>query len=515
MTSRKTTLALAAAALIGCYAGVLAGLAHAWVTSEVYSYGLAVVAVAAYMFWTKSSHLRSLPAAPDYLLGLPVVALGLSILAAGHIALMTSLQQASFVITAAGLVLLLFGRLTFLCVWFPLAYVLLGLPIWDTPIAWLQPPSQWLSGRVAVGLLHAVGTPAVQEGHLLALPRVTLDVLRECSGVNQLLAVVAMTLPAGFIFLTGFIRRATLLVLSIVCAYLSNGVRIALVGVMAVRGLSDGDLSGLHLFQGLLVSALCYLVIIGLLSLLARTQPTARPVQSTSEQRPSTARHRRIWLECTICAAMVAVGAALPFFHTPDVSLDRDLKLFPTQIEGWLLESLPQATRFPALDDDLVQAYPSPEGAHRFLAIDDELVRAYRNSSGQQVRLYIGYHRSQKEGKELAGETSHLLNAASTPTPIRLRRGSETVELAEIVRDGRSGRRGVLYWYDVNGRVVSNIYRVKKYMAFDALTRRRSNGAVVMIEWGGADGIDPDASRRKAVAFAQSILPLLPNFIPS
>ena len=83
------------------------------------------------------------------------------------------------------------------------------------------------------------------------------------------------------------------------------------------------------------------------------------------------------------------------------------------------------------------------------------------------------------------------------------------------MRDGRSGRRGVLYWYDVNGRVVSNIYRVKKYMAFDALTRRRSNGAVVMIEWGGADGIDPDASRRKAVAFAQSILPLLPNFIPS
>lgn len=513
MTTRKTTLALAIAALAGCYAAVIAGLARAWVSSEVYSYGLAVVAVAAYLVWTKSNHLRSLPAAPDYLLGLPVVVLGLSMLAAGHIALLTSLQQASLIVTVAGLVLLLFGRPTFACVWFPLAYVLLGLPIWDTPISWLQPPSQWLSGRIAVTMLRTVGTPAVQDGNLLALPTVTLDVMRECSGVNQLLAVVAMALPAGFIFLSGVVRRATLVGLSIVCAYISNGARIALVGYMAVRGLSDGDLRGLHLFQGLLSSALCYVVIIACLSLLARKQPPVQSAEPSSSGASFSVGSRRVWFEFAICVAIIGVGAALPRFHTPDVSLDRDLHLFPTQIGGWSLEPRPKPARFPALDDDLVQAYPSPEGAHRFLAIDDELVRAYRNASGQEVRLYIGYHRSQREGKELSGEAGHLLNAASTP--IQLQWGSQTVELGEVVRDGRTGKRGVLYWYDLNGRVVGNIYQAKKYMVWDALTRQRTNAAVVMIQWESEDRTDAEASRLKAVAFAQSILPLLPNFIPS
>jgi len=44
MTNRHITLGLAALALAVCYAGVFAGLARAWVSSEVYSYGIAVVA---------------------------------------------------------------------------------------------------------------------------------------------------------------------------------------------------------------------------------------------------------------------------------------------------------------------------------------------------------------------------------------------------------------------------------------------------------------------------------------
>jgi len=75
--------------------------------------------------------------------------------------------------------------------------------------------------------------------------------------------------------------------------------------------------------------------------------------------------------------------------------------------------------------------------------------------------------------------------------------------------------RGVLYWYDLNGRVFSSMYRAKQYMVWDALTRGRTNGAVVMIEWESGDALDAESSRRQAASFAQSILPLLPTFIPS
>jgi len=109
------------------------------------------------MVWTKSSELRSLPHSPDYMLGLPILFAGLGILSAGHMALLTQLQQASLVVTLAGFVLVLFGRRSFACIWFPLAYVLLGFPIWDSLIGRLQPPSQLLSGRIAATLLEAIG----------------------------------------------------------------------------------------------------------------------------------------------------------------------------------------------------------------------------------------------------------------------------------------------------------------------------------------------------------------------
>ena len=55
--------------------------------------------------------------------------------------------------------------------------------------------------------------------------------MRECSGVNQLLAVVAMALPAGLhLALESGVACSSIGFASSSGAYLSNGVRIALVG---------------------------------------------------------------------------------------------------------------------------------------------------------------------------------------------------------------------------------------------------------------------------------------------
>jgi EpsI family protein len=129
------------------------------------------------------------------------------------------------------------------------------------------------------------------------------------------------------------------------------------------------------------------------------------------------------------------------------------------------------------------------------------------------VRLYIGYHRSQREGKELAGAAGHALHAVATPVTVRV--GSEAVRLAEVTQDLQDRARGVVYWYDLNGRVFGNLYLAKGYTAWDALTRRRTNGAVVMVGWESNGRADAQASRMKAAAFAEQILPLLPTFIPS
>jgi len=425
-----------------------------------------------------------------------------------------SLQEVSLLVTLAGFVLLMFGRETFAYTWFPLGYLILGIPVWDHLIASLQPLSQDLSARIATVLLRAGGIPILREGTNLVLPNVTLEVLRECSGVNQLLAIIAMALPAAFLWLRSYTRRATLVGLAILVAYLSNGVRIALVGVLAYRGLSDGNLRGMHLFEGLAVSVGGYLVLLGILSVLSRGErggDQTRATKTTDSRRLS--RHPSI--EFGTSLVVLVIGALPLLFQPVIVQLSGDLGSFPSRIGTWTLDTVapPKADKFPAIDDELLGAYPTPEGAHHFPALDDELVRTYRDQTGQRLHLYIGYHRSQREGKELAGDVGRLLNLAATPLSVPF--GTGDVELRQVQLNGANRTRGLLYCYIIDGRVLSDLYSSKRYMVWNALTRRRTNGAVVMVAWETDSSAEAPRTQMKAAEFTQAILPLLPKFIPS
>ena len=512
-------LAVALTAVVFCYAGVLASLVDTWSTSPMYSYGFAVPLISGYMLWSKWQKLQTLRLAPDYLYGVPVMLVGTAMLIAGHLGALITLQQASLIVTLTGLVLLICGRDAFMLLWFPIAYLALMVPLWDYPIDKLQEPSRLLSGAIALTLLRLANVPSLQEGPTILLPHLTLQILRECSGVNQLIAITAMTLPASYLFLDGRWRRIVLLAVAVALAYLSNGIRIATVGLLAYKGLSDGHLVGLHLVEGLLISVVGYAVLGGCLSLLSRKsvrEPGAEDAISAvqvEQSAPSPMRRRLV--EAGVLGLMLFAGAYVLLFKSIDMRLTEELQLFPRQIDSWTIDTTvePVTARFPAIDDATLDAYPSASGGRRFAAVDDELVRAYRGPTGERVRLYIGYHRYQQDGKELTGEASRLLGAAASLVPLRLE--SETVAVNEVVRRTTGIERGLLFWYDVNGRTIPNIYLAKAYTLWDALTRRRTNGAVIMVEWESPTGGQSGVARQGAIGFVRALLPLLPGYMPS
>jgi EpsI family protein len=519
---KRTLLGLVAVAFGVCYAGVMWSIVDTWTESYVYSYAFLVLLVSLYLLWSQSERLLRVPRTRDYLLGIPIVAAGISMLVAGRLSLLVSLQEASIVVTLAGLVLVFAGRDVFACVSFPLFYLSLGIPMWDAVIARLQPVSQVLSARVAARLLQAVGIPVLREGTQLVLPNVVLDVLRECSGVNQLLAIVSLALPAAYLMLKSPGRRIFLLGFAVVETYLCNGARIALVGLLAYRGLSDGDLRSVHLLEGLAVSGAGYICLFGVLSLLAKGDRKKTATRELAEERASHVssgsaikqRGRFALLEGAVILVVFAVGVWLLSFRPAAVPLRSDLRTFPQTVEEWTVDAThePLPVRFPAIDDELVHAYPSPSGERHFGQMDDELVRVYRNNSNQALSLYIGYYQSQREGKELISEAGHALN--SVATTIELPFESGFIDVGEIRQDSSRGSRGLLYWYDVDGHAFQSIYLAKKYLALNALTHRRTNGAVIMVGWESHDK-DGDVPRLAAIAFARTVLSLMPRFIPS
>jgi len=321
----------------------------------------------------------------------------------------------------------------------------------------------------------------------------------------------------------GAARRVALLLFAVVISYLGNGFRIALVGWLAVKGLGDGNINGsYHLLQGLGISALGYLAIGGCFSLLSTSNRTPRSQAddgtptSPAAVFPPLAR-RRVWLDAAVLFVMLGAGASRLSAMPRHVHLSDDLRSLESRFDDWTMEIGPLATPvpFPSIDDDLVDVggYPSLTGARRFIAVDDELVRVYRNSSGNRVQLYIGYYDRQESGKELTGDASGALAAAASPLTLLTEPGTPT--LNEVVREQAGTRRGLLFWYDINGRIVSDVYRLKSYTIWNALTRRRTNGAVVMIAWDGPAGARSETSRERAIEFAQALMPVLRRHFPS
>ena len=519
--NRKLLTFLSIAAFALCYLGVIATLVQIWATSPIYSYGFVLPFVAGYIVWVKRDQLSKISHEPDQVAGAAVTFFALSLLVVGHVGSIIAFQSASIIVALAGLILMRWGRLVLARVWFPLAYLLLATPIWNVLIARLQEPSQLLSGSIATVLLRMIGIPALHDGLKIAIPSATLEVMRECSGVNQLITIVAMTLPVAYLMLNGVVRRVLLVAMGVVISYVSNGVRIALVGFLADRGLGDGNLRGAHLTEGLVVSLLGYVLLFFCFTALSRRshQGSDHPDGSVSPPSepagPGRGSSAHSFVEAGALAAMALVGTLLLVYRPAEIVLQHRLDAFPTRVGEWVVDTIPEpfANRFPAVDDATVRAYPTPAGDRRFTPGDDELTRVYRNANGDRVRLFISYHRSQHEGKELADEMSSLL--ANVARPLVLSVGASTVSVNEITNESARKRRTILYWYVLNGRILTDMRLAKMYMVWDAIAHRRTNGAVVMLGWEAAAGSEAGTFRKNALQLAEAVLPLLTQYLPS
>src|SRR4051812_42116665 len=101
-TRHNMLIVLVIGALLACYAGVLAGIVQVWSTNYLYSYGFAVPLISAYMLWARSETLRRTSRQPDYLFGSLVTATGATLLLAGHLAAVESIEAASLLVTVCG-----------------------------------------------------------------------------------------------------------------------------------------------------------------------------------------------------------------------------------------------------------------------------------------------------------------------------------------------------------------------------------------------------------------------------
>lgn len=264
--------ALVAGAIVITYWSVIRGLVDAWSTDDNYSHGFFIVPLAAYFAWERRHRLARMPVRPSAA-GLVIVAGSLMMLIAGILGAELFLSRVSLIGVIAGAVLYLYGWPRLRVLAFPLAFLLLMVPLPALIFNQIAFPLQLLASHVGEYGVRAANIPILREGNVLILANATLEVAEACSGIRSLISLITLGIVFGYFADSRAWVRTAIALSAIPVAILANGLRVASAG-WAAHYMGQAGVEGLfHEFSGWVVFVVAFLMMLALQRLLLRVVP--------------------------------------------------------------------------------------------------------------------------------------------------------------------------------------------------------------------------------------------------
>jgi exosortase len=184
-------LGIAAAAALGLYAPVVAGMAAEWAEFPSLSHGFAVPFISAYLLWHRRRPLAVAPVEGSTA-GLPLIILALGMLVIGSLGGEPFVARLSLPLALLGTVLFLGGTRVARHAWVPIAYLAFMVPLPYLTLSALTYRSQLFDAGLTATALGWLGVPVLRDGVMLHLANMTLEVAADCSSVPAIAALLAL-----------------------------------------------------------------------------------------------------------------------------------------------------------------------------------------------------------------------------------------------------------------------------------------------------------------------------------
>jgi exosortase len=161
-----------------------------------------------------------------------------------------------------------FGLPTFRLLLFPLCFLFCLVPMPPGTLNAIVALWQHGSAISASWLFSALGVPVTQNGIMLTIPGLSLEVAQECSSLRSSLMLVVTSMVLAHLFLRSFWRQAVVVLAALPLSIAKNGVRIFTIAMLGTR-VDPGFLHGnLHQHGGILFFLLALFAVLLLLWLL-------------------------------------------------------------------------------------------------------------------------------------------------------------------------------------------------------------------------------------------------------
>jgi EpsI family protein len=177
------------------------------------------------------------------------------------------------------------------------------------------------------------------------------------------------------------------------------------------------------------------------------------------------------------------------------------LNSFPNQIGDWKGQEL-------SMSPDILAV----------LGPGDFLSRIYTNPTRPFIDFFLAYFPSQRAGDTIHSPKNCIPGSGWTPMEssriaITAANGMSIPANRYIIQKG-ANRELVIYWYQAHGRAVASEYMAKYYLVADAIRMNRSDGSLVRVVTSIGNDEPPASAERRAVGFAQQIMPMLNRYVP-
>ena len=265
------------------YTDTFMRLAGDWWNDPNNSHGILIPPLALYFAWHKRRRFAAASFKPAAVLGFTVVLGSLMVFFVGRLGAEFFLTRISLLGLLAGMILWFQGWKRLHVMAFPLAFLLLAIPIPAILFNTVSIPLQGLASDMSAGTLNFCDVPVLQEGNVLQLATTSLGVAEACSGLRSLVSLIALAVILGYIRWKGLGQRILLVVLSVPVALALNVVRITVTGIIAERWSVKYAMGFFHELDGWVIFIVAFTILYGLSSLMQLLWPSPMPDDDADE----------------------------------------------------------------------------------------------------------------------------------------------------------------------------------------------------------------------------------------
>ena len=347
----------------------------------------------------------------------------------------------------------------------------------------LRVPLKLIAATVGERVLQGMGFAVYRDGAFLQLPHITLEVADSCSGLNQLVSSIALGIPLAFTMLNRWWERLFIVALSMVMGIVMNWVRVVLISIWHYES-AKTEVHGPHgIYELPFIFLVGVAITIAVAMALSRRSPP--PVHRAREMARRPGRRPGFGFVAGRTPEDCAPGACRHRRVGAHGALPHDVETRPRTVGQRFRRS--SRCRSQAIRDSASTSSARRSG------------KAWRRRSsrcgtsagpGAAAKVFVGYFPFQNEQHELIDFRFNWLHDGAQPVEI----STSPATLVKVSRVKVDGRPTTAYFhYDVNGRKLVDPRKVKLASLVDALAKRRTNGAIVVVlfEGGGAEPLSP------------------------